>query len=427
MLLHRAPRLATLLAVVTLWFGHGLQAQSSALALAGGTVIVRAGDSPIPAGNVVVRGGRVVCAGVAHRCPIPAGVQVVDARGRWVIPGLFDAHVHLTEERGPFGPLFLSFGITSVRDMGGYADTLRAMRAAVTSGAALGPRLFYAGHPLDGVPPRWAGGAYPDVPLAIRTAEEARQAVRRQRAAGADFVKLYSGLSPALLAAAADEAHQLGIRSTADLFPWQFPPDSALAAGIDGLEHQIPPLGPAAWARDSAGMEALVRRTVTAGVALTSTMVIYERWTPVLPSEEATYQALPPALRVRSAEMVTGLFGREQAYACRTVRAFAAAGGQVLAGTDAYFTNVYPGDLHRELELLVSCGLTPAQALAAATRGPAEWLRLPGLGTLVPGAPADLLVLRADPLADIRNTRAIEYVVADGRLHEPAALVRAAQ
>lgn len=343
------------------------------------------------------------------------------------MPGLFDAHVHLTEEAGRFEPLYLAFGITSVRDVGGYADTLRDLRARIEAGAEPGPRIWFAGHPVDGDPPRWAGGSYPQVPVSVRTPDEAWAAVRAVKASGADFVKLYMGLDPTLLAAAVDEAHALGMRATADLMPWRFDADSALAAGLDGFEHMLPPPGrnPRIWQTDSAQMQGLVERAVSRGASLTTTLILYDRWIPALPEGEATFQALSPALRARSAEMLRSLFAVELDYACRTVGAFARAGGTVLAGTDAFFTNVYPGDLHRELELLVSCGLTPAQALAAGTRNPARWLGAEDVGTLAPGQVADMILLGADPLADIRATRAIQLVIVRGRAYTPAELMAA--
>lgn len=399
------------------------------LAIVGATVITEAGAPPLPDGSVIVRDGRVACVGPAEHCPVPDGARVIDGRGRWLMPGLFDAHVHLTEEAGRFEPLYLAFGITSVRDMGGYADTLRDLRARIDAGAEPGPRIWFAGHPLDGDPPRWAGGSYPLVPVSVRTPDEARAAVRAVRASGADFVKLYMGLDATLLAAAVDEAHAQGLRATADLMPWRFGADSALAAGLDGFEHMLPPPGrnPRIWEADSAQMQGLVDRAVASGASLTTTLVLYERWIPALPEAEPTFQALPPALRRRSTAMLRSLFGVELDYACRTARAFARAGGLVLAGTDSYFTSVYPGDLHRELELLVNCGLTPAQALAAGTRNSARWLGVHEVGSLAPGQVADMILLNADPLADIRATRAIQLVIARGRVYTPAELLAAAR
>jgi imidazolonepropionase-like amidohydrolase len=399
-------------------------AQAQSLVITGVTVIDGTGRAPGRGESVVIEGGHIQCVGLPATCPAPRGAREIDGRGRWVIPGLFDAHVHITEEQGDFGPLYLAFGITSLRDVGGYVDSLLALRSRIESGAAPGPRLYFAGNPIDGDPPQWPA-LYGDVPVVVRTAEEARQAVRDAHAAGVDFIKLYAGLSPSLLEAAVVEAHGLGLKATADLFPWRFPPDSAIAAGVDGFEHSLPPPDGDldVWSKDSARMEDLVDRIVASGASVTSTLVLFDRLAPPLPVDEPTYQALPPALQRRSTEMIrASRTRRTSSYMCRIAAAVAAKGGLVLAGTDSYYMFSFPGDLHRELELLVECGLTPGQALAAGTRNPALWLGEDTLGTIEPGKVADLLLLRGDPLADIRHTREIDLVIVRGQVHRPNAL-----
>lgn len=422
-----ALRLALLLPLMalTLLGGRAASAQARPLVIAGATVISGTDTAPLPGASVVIEGGHIACVGSPAACPAPRGARTINGRGRWLIPGLFDAHVHITEEQGRFGPLYLAFGITSVRDVGGYIDSLLALRARITAGASLGPRIYLAGNPIDGDPPEWPS-LYPRVPVVVHTAEEARQAVREAKAAGVDFIKLYHGLSPSLLAAAVSEAHEQGLKATADLIPWRFAPDSATSAELDGFEHTVPPPNGdfEIWTHDSARMDALVDRIRASGAAVTSTMVIFERFLPTIPSIEPSYQALPPALQQRSAEMLRdSRTGRLLSYACRTVRVVSAKGGPVLAGTDSYFMVSYPGDLHRELELLVGCGLTPRQALAAGTRNPARWLGADSLGTIERGKVADLVLLRGDPLADIRQTRRIELVITDGQVHSPSALI----
>ena len=420
---------AVCLAFLSLSGTPSTYAQDRSLVIVGATVIDGTDEAPRRGESVVVEDGTITCVGPPTDCPPPPGARTIDGRGRWLIPGLFDAHVHLTEEQGDFGPLYLAFGITSVRDVGGYADSLLALRARIDAGAALGPRLYIAGNPIDGHPTEWPS-LYGDVPVVVRTAEEAARAVRDAKAAGSDFIKLYHGLNPSLLAAAVAEAHRLGLKATADLIPWRFPPDSAIASGVDGFEHAIPPPDGDidAWKKDSARMGDLVERVVASGAALTSTMVLYERSIPALPTGESTFQALPPALRRRSAEMVrASRSGRNLDYACRSARAVVANGGLVLAGTDSYYMVSYPGDLQRELELLVECGLTPKEALAAGTRNPASWLGADSLGTIERGKVADLVLLRGDPLADIGQVRRIEWVMARGRIHSPSGQVIDAQ
>jgi imidazolonepropionase-like amidohydrolase len=419
------PRLALLLVALSFLGSRAPYAQARPLVIAGATVISGADSAPRTEASVVIEGGHIACIGSPATCPEPRGARTINGRGRWLIPGFFDAHVHITEEQGHFGPLYLAFGITSVRDVGGYVDLLLALRARIVAGAALGPRIYLAGNPIDGDPPEWPP-LYPSVPVVVRTADEARKAVRKAKVMGVDFIKLYHGLNPSLLAAAASEAHRQGLKATADLNPWRFAPDSALGAGLDGFEHTVPPPNGdfEIWTHDSAQMNALVDRIRASGAAVTTTMVLSERFLPSIPTQEPTYQALPPRLQQRSAVMVRGSrSGRTLSYTCRTARALAAKGGLVLAGTDSYFMVSYPGDLHRELELLVGCGLTPKQALAAGTRNPARWLGADTLGTIERGKVADLVLLRGDPLADIRQSRRIELVITRGQVHRPSALI----
>lgn len=435
--------LAGLAALLLSTLGAPACAQSRFLAIVDATVIDGTGAGPLTHATVLMDHGRITCVGSAAACPVPRGAQVISGRGRWVIPGLFDAHVHISEEPGNYLPLYLAFGITSVRDMGGYVDSLKMIRAAVASGARAGPRVYLAGRPLDGDPPRWPS-LYPNVPRVIRSRLQAEQAVREMVAAGADFIKLYNGLTPELLRVATAEAHRLGRKTTADLLAWEFPGDSALPNVTDGFEHLLPFLEPSrhwsllSWDRDSVRVDSLVDRLVAQGTTLTTTLVLFDRLAEgALPTGEPTYEALPPELQERSESLLTEvtpqgeqsqavarkLWRSAERYLCAEVRLFNAKGGTVLAGTDSYFLLSFPGDLHRELELLVECGLAPAQALAAATRRPAAWLTVDSVGALVPGAVADLVLLRADPLADIRNTRDIELIIQAGRRWDPADLL----
>jgi hypothetical protein len=412
-------------------------AQRAVLAIVGVTVIDGGGGPARPNATVVIEEERIACVGSSTDCPVPRGARRIDGRNRWLIPGLFDAHVHVSGAAGAeVLPLYLAFGVTSVRDMGGDGSLLRSFRRRIAEGTASGPRMFIAGHPIDGDPPRWPA-LYPKVPWIARNPDDARRFVRDAKAAESGFVKLYHGLQMPAFEAAVSEAHAQGLKATADLLDWDLPRiRGAVAAGLDGLEHGIvapelfvPPTGPP---RDLSEVDALLSDMKAQGVALTSTLVLFERaWTTHVVADVPTYRALPPALQEQSRAMVQwSNSGDELSWfnrACRAVGMFAARGGTVLAGTDSFFLNVYPGDVHRELELLVQCGLTPAQALAAATRNPAEWLRADRLGGIAAGKLADLVLLQADPLADIRNTQRIELVIQGGRVWTPKELLAEAR
>jgi len=383
--------------------------------------------------RIVVEGDRIRCVGAPHECPVPAHARRLEGRGRFVVPGLFDAHVHTSQRLAQVAPLYLAFGITSVREMGGFPDFTRSLQNSIRAGTLLGPRIFTSGRPIDGAPSVWPIAG---VAREVRTADEARAAVRASLADGADFIKLYNALPLELVRAATVEAHALGVRVAIDHI---LRGPEVVDTGVDGVEHLVPPppMGRNLTQRFSdagaaAPMTQVLKRMQARGIALTTTMVLMDRvQAGGLAESEPTYAALPPPLRARSREMLAGVDGpmaafmrATQRYACEQVREFAALGGTILAGTDSYFLSSYPGDLHRELELLVDCGLTPAQALVAGTSAPARWLGLQDVGVVEAGARADFLLLRADPLQDIRATRQIEWIVQGGQVHTQTDILR---
>lgn len=385
------------------------------------------------AARVVIQDGRIRCIGAPRACPAPAGARQLDGSGRFLLPGLFDAHIHTSQRFTQVAPLYLAFGITSVRDMGGFPEFTRLLQDDIRSGALLGPHIHTAGRPIDGAPSAWPVSG---VAREVRTAEEARAAVRAAKDEGAGFIKLYNALPLALVQEAVNEAHRLGLKVTIDHI---LRGPEAVDGGVDGVEHFVPPppLGRGLMQRFEEGDAAsslgpLLKRMQQRGVALTSTLVLMDRARGrSLAETEATYGALPPSMRAHTAGMLNDLdrglstfMGLTQRYACAQIRDFAAMGGTVLAGTDSYFLSSYPGDLHRELELLVGCGLTPAQALQAATSAPARWLGLNDSGVVEVGARADLLLLAANPLNDIRATRRIEWIIQGGRVYTPADVLR---
>ena len=414
------------------------RAVRSWVAIDGGTLIDPAHQEVRSNVRIVIHNNRIACVGSSEACRIPDNAQRIDARNRWIMPGLVDAHVHVTEEPGPYVPLYLAFGITTVRDLGGYVDSLRALRRRIDAGAEIGPRVFFAGHPVDGSPTAWPQ-LYPNVPRVARDTTEARAAVRNAVADGADFIKLYGALSVNQVRAAVSEAHAHGRKATIDV--WNLHPDSVIAAGVDGFEHRVPPIEPPGpstrmeWSRNRLGIDVALTTMREKGVALTSTLLLFDRMLMgELPVSEPTFLALSPALRDRSAEMLAQAQPADSArranrrrsyeYMCESIRLFTAKGGLLLAGTDSYYLTVYPGDLHRELELLVACGATTWQALSAATSSPVQWLGADSLGQVAAGKLADLLILRADPSRDIRNTRQIELIMKNGRVYRPEEIAR---
>jgi imidazolonepropionase-like amidohydrolase len=382
--------------------------------------------------SVLIEHGHIIAISDGSGSSAAQTANKIDGRGKYLIPGLWDAHVHITEETGRFLPLYLRFGMTSVIDKGGSLDRLISLRETLASGREIGPRLFMAGRPIDGDPPQWPS-AYPDVPLVVRTAVEARTAVRTNKQAGANYIKLYGGLGQEAMSAAIDEAHKLGMKATGDLLLWPFAPEVALKMRIDALEHGVPTAfktgapGRYSYPAEESRLLPLIQTMISQHTALTSTIAHLVRVT-ANPQEKATFQALPPQLQKRALEMLAlqtlspASAALRRDYHCGVVSRFVEGGGLVMAGTDSFWLTSYPGDVHEEMQQLVDCGLTPLQAIQAATINPAQWLGASDLGTVKLGNRADLLILNANPLTSIQNTRQIYGVVLEGRYLDRTAL-----
>lgn len=417
--------------------------------------------------TVLISGDRIVAVGGHRDVRVPRGARVVDLTGKYLIPGLCDMHTHSygTERISP--PLFIANGVTSVREMA-WSPVVDGWRDKINSGRLIGPRWSIASDIIDGSPsllvkPGETGGA-----IVVADATEARRAVRRVKAEGADFVKVYSRLSEEAYLAIADEARRLRI-SFAGHCPDVVPIGQAAHAGQRSIEHlqalgcatssraaqirralaaiRIEPGEYGSWFRQihpvewtAAGSDSPARSAeVFAGLVrhrtwVTPTLAMHliadrpedvvtgdeddrrhyvtaearEQWTEVL---RDVYKAgRTPEEIAQQRE----LFERR----LRLVGAMQRAGVPLLAGSEAGFAYAYPGfSLHEELALLVKAGLTPLQALRAATLEPARFLGVQHeLGSIRRGKLADLVVLDADPLADITNTTRIHAVLTGGRL-----------
>jgi imidazolonepropionase-like amidohydrolase len=417
----------------------------------GATVITAAG-APIRDAVLLVADGRIEELGPAADVSVPRGAEVVDVAGRWIIPGLIDSHVHA--ERWTLRG-FLAYGVTSVRDAGGLQDSVIFLRDDIASGTAEGPRLFIAGAMIDGTPAVWPGAT------AVRTPADARRAVGNRVLIDATHLKVYTKIDRRLLEPLMDEARALETPVAAHL--GKVDALTAARLGVRSLEHAsgvveaaLPnptPLYAAhddffggwnaeerAWARlDSARLDGLARRLVEAGVAIVPTLALHEAWSRMGDSSfvQATDVSAMPAGAVaawnvpdlvRRAGITPAdfaAFRQSRPAQDLFVRLFLRAGGLVAAGSDAPNQLLPPGaSLHSELRLLVAAGLTPDQALLAATRDAARLIGVDSIGVLRPGAVADFVVLTADPLSDITNVGAMQQVVSAGYPYDPAALKR---
>ncbi|MEZ4587311.1 MAG: amidohydrolase family protein [Gemmatimonadales bacterium] len=393
------------------------------------------GGTPIERATVIVRDGRIASVGRAGQVAIPAGARVIEGRGRSLLPGLADLHSHLVggwdgESADYLGyrvtlRAFLYNGVTTVLDPGNVTSFVKQLRDEIEAGRLAGPRLYYAGPVLDGGKPVW-----PDISAAVTTPEQAEHFVHSLSRVGVSVIKAYGGLSTDLVRAVVAAAAKDSLRVIADL--WQRNgtlPDAA--TGIAAFAH----------AGGVPMTEEAIKYMAEHGVANITTLAVYESFSrrrfadlgfldhPLL------RDVLPPTYRAQLLEHGRArLDGSDSSIAARSaarleiakanVRKMQAAGVLLAAGTDA----PYPGDfygegLQRELELLVEAGLTPLEAISAATRNAARLMRADAeWGTIEPGKAADLLLVRGDPSTRIGDTRNVEMVVQGGRIVDRAAL-----
>ena len=446
-MIHASCRLGRLALIGTLLLGCK-QTRHDGVALVGATLIDGSGGPPLPDAAVVVRGGRIESIGLRAAFQLPKRTREVDVSGQWIIPGLIDSHVHMAPAMSWAPPRFLAWGVTTVRDAHGGIASLSTLKRRSNKGTPEGPRVYAAGAMIDGRPPTYSDA------IAVSNESEARKGVDRLVSAGADFIKVYTRIDPPLLRAIVDEARAFNLGVTGHL--GMTDAVTAAKAGIASIEHLtgVPEAalpkpsslftahyrgffpGWTAFERSWAGLDsvALTRvaiRLAEAKITLVPTLVLHE----TLARLDEPGMLRDPALQdVPEAQQrdwdVRGLiaragwdkddfeaFRRSRANQDLFIRLFAAAGGRLATGTDAANQMLVPGySEHREMELLVRAGLTPREALRAATRNAAVLIGVDSLGLLAPGKVADLVVLSKDPLADIRNTRAITAVMARGYL-----------
>lgn len=407
-------------------------APRSAVVVAHVTVIDVIGGAAKADQTVVLRDARIAEVGPAKETRVPPDAKVIDGRGRFLIPGLWDMHVHVLWDPAvdTLLPLFIANGVTGVRDMHTHApfEQVRRWHNEVEEGKRVGPRLVYAGPIVDGPKTIWPGS------IAARDAESARKAVRDLKASGAAFVKVYERLPREAYFAIADEAKKQGIRFAGHI-PEAITPVEASDAGQHSVEHLSHLLehcstgdGPNYDPVKGAALFETFKKNQTWQcptliVARTTTFGREDRF-----AKDPRRKYFTPFIlsRVgfddskRDWNFTLRVWKEEQ----KLMRDMQQAGVELLAGTDTPIVRNVPGfTLHDELAALVEAGLTPLRALQAATSNPARFMgRLDSMGSIEKGKVADLVLLSADPLLDIANTTRIEAVVADGRLYDRAAV-----
>jgi imidazolonepropionase-like amidohydrolase len=443
----------------------------SSLAVTHVTVIDATGAPPKPDCTVVIEDARIAAVGPSASTRVPFGAKLIDASGKFLIPGLADMHIHLTGAGEPGGsrefivPLLVANGITTVRDMGGKVELLKELRAEVNDGRRAGPQIFFTGPYLDGNPPSFQPS------IVVQNAAEGTAAVQKLKREGVDFIKVQSRLLADPYYAIAREAKSQEIRFVGHV-PDSITAAAASDAGQASIEHltgvlldcstreqelRQRQLQPVALHRE----QALARERVwnkdlldsfspQLAESLARKFQVNQTWqVPTLPmlihlgfvTPETDLGSDP---RLKYVPVKVRQFweqGRKEQLEHHNAEDFAqrgesirrllevvgkmnTAGVPIIAGTDSAAPNVFPGSsLHEDLAYLVQAGLTPMQALQAATTKPAEFLHRSGeQGSLETGKRADLLLLDANPLEDIHNTQKIRAVILKGRLFERADL-----
>ncbi len=427
--------------------------ESAMLVIYGGTLIDGTGRAPLQNATITIQKDRIVR--IETRASWPKDAQVIDARGKFIIPGLWDTHIHIGGSAGGFASAeefspeqlelnwraYLYNGVTAVLDTGGAKDGMVQWRQMEREGTLIAPRIFIVGPLFTAPGGHPAGTIYKGIDWLI---EQATRQVSDPEAARSEVRKLIledrmdaikavyddgDGRLPKLtleaLQAIIEEAHQHGKRVFVHLGTSQDAIE-ALNVGADGLEHMIS-------ADDPAWKEAL-QLAAQKGAFWTPTLAVYEAFAhsgdpEYIKSHEvagsvsqAVLESLQNSASIwRSPDEATLERRRKQFEArVRALRQARSSGLKIALGTDAGNPAVFHGlSVHRELELMVQAGYSPMEALIAATKTAAEKLGVEKeLGTIEPGKGADLVILSADPLEDIRNTRQIELVIKRGVIYK---------
>ncbi len=389
------------------------------VALVGATVVPMDREGVLRDHSVIVRGDRIALVAPAQSIDTQ-GATVIDARGKWIVPGLADMHVHVWSDKD-FG-LYLLNGVTTIRNMWGTEQHL-AWRTALAAGTILGPTMFTTGPVLDGSPPIWPGSTIVD------SADVARTVVKQQKEAGYDFIKVYTRLPLDAYNAIVTEATAQQIPVVGHV-PTSVGLDAALESGQRSIEHLdgYLPVGGVPRVGTSE-----VNETVSAGAWNCPTLVLMDRFSRL--DDPAQLESLPglayvdaetrekwnPANDFRLQSWTPKTFARARAQtitASNLVADLSRAGAHLILGTDTGNPYVIPGfAAHDELQLFVAAGLTPWQALRTATAAAAEFVERPGdFGVITPGARADLLVVDRDPLLDVGALEDPPLVLVRGRV-----------
>jgi len=371
------------------------------------------GKTPILNGTVIVKGNKIEQAGIASAISIPANAEVIHAKGMSVLPGLIDSHFHLDKMDG-LPALFLQHGVTSVRDPGAWIEAYDSERK---SGKMI-PRLFLTGPHLDMYPP-----AYPDDAVIVRDSTEAIEQVKKLAAQGATAVKIYFRIPAGMIRQICNKVHEYGLPVTAHLEIAEA--IQAIEAGLDGIEHVtsfgqslIPPHAAEQYrqsvlrdndARKQGRYDVWNLVDINSGKADSVCRYVAARKIFISPTLGA-FEYQSTADKTDTTKLVA--FHNMEAFTAKLKKA----GARIVLGSHSSIPYAeYGWAYQREMELLAESGLSNSEIIVASTMENARYFRIDKkLGSIEKGKLADLVLVRGNPLTDIKSMRNIEKVMLNG-------------
>ncbi len=424
-------------------------AQGQALVVEGGTLIDGTGAAPRQNAVIVMEGDRIRAVGTKGEVSYPPNAKVIQADGRYILPGLFDCHVHYREW---MPQIYLRYGVTTVGDTANKTEWIIAQREMLNRGVIKGPRMYVTGHRVGGpLPGRRAGivpnGINGNYVVNAANVAEALAEVRKLIAAGVDAIKVHDGLTPEQIKAVVEEARALGVEAVVG---HQYNGRDSALAGLKYIEHS-PPIARATisdpelqqlaapeYYMEEALYDPLIELFLEQGVYINVPLWTGRAFNPA--SSTWGWEQLGPQLandptlafvpqherdswlpevsgrrNLSSLEMERRLVGMQKVKAF--LKNYAEQGGKFVAGSDGGEEDVPGLWTHYEMQALVDAGLTPMQAILSATLWPAELFQLEDeLGTIQVGRKADAIILTGNPLQNIAETRSILWVIKDGNV-----------
>ena len=397
----------------------------------------------IPDQTVLITGDRIQAIGPCAELATPKDSHLIDGKGLYLIPGLVDAHAHYFDPQ-VFGRVMIAKGVLLIREMAHPTEQVLAIRDALNRGEQLGPEMVATGWVLDGYP-----ALIPPVSIAIKTPDEGREIVRQQAAAGVDEIKVYSRLDKDVFLAIVDEAQQHGLKPVGHVPESIYIVDAA-AVGLKSSEHlfgfekviatllgepvnlQFAGMGASApyWLRfgqaDRAELQKVLRQIREYGMAVCPTVIVFKTGANlkgILAGSVPMDEYISPLVREiwkstwSPAQSGDELAGQIWSNMARFVNELNQAGVTLMVGTDLIFPGIIPGySVHEEMAIWQEAGIASADVLRSATLVPARFMGLDKrLGTIAEGKTASMVLVKANPLDDIRNAEKIEGVFLRGR------------